>query len=558
MRRPACKAWMWLACLALMLLAVDAVAQTHARLERPAIAMGESVLLEIDSDESAAPDLGPLQADFELGALRSSRQWRLQGFQLEARQHHSVLLRPRRPGMLQVPSLRVGSARTAPLSLQVRPAAAAAAPMDEPPPSEGPREAVFVETEIDDSAPYLQQAVAVSVRLNYAINLVTGELRQAEPEGGSLQPLGNDRRSVRVIDGRSYRVLERHYLLTPERSGTLVLPPARFAGEAESGFFDGLFGSGRSRIRVESAPRRLQVRPIPATAVEPWLPARDVRLQASNPPRQARAGEAFDLVIELHADGASAAQLPDIELTTEDGAQVFADAQQASDGFDAGRMQASAQRRFSIVPNEAGELRLDVRAIDWWQTGADSARRATLAPIRLTVLPGAAGPSNGDADGTRSPVTSTDHGAAARSGAARWRQARWLLAGIAIAVAFLALWALYRHRRRPAVEDTPREPTPRQLRHALRDALRKRDLAAAARLLPRMAAPPLASLDEVQARLADAEQRSALALLQAALWGGGDAGAAAEALQRAFARGPRWQRAADGDRPLLPPLYPQA
>ena len=73
-----------------------------------------------------------------------------------------------------------------------------------------------------------------------------------------------------------------------------------------------------------------------------------------------------------------------------------------------------------------------------------------------------------------------------------------------------------------------------------------------------MATPPAHSLDDLQQRLDDPQQREALALLQRARWAGGDPVAARAALRTAFKRGPRWHVPAKvGDAPL-PPLYPPA
>jgi hypothetical protein len=57
-------------------------------------------------------------------------------------------------------------------------------------------------------------------------------------------------------------------------------------------------------------------------------------------------------------------------------------------------------------------------------------------------------------------------------------------------------------------------------------------------------------------RLADADQRDAVLVLQRARWGGGDGVAARQLLRTAFASGPRWrERSAEAPSPL-PPLYP--
>ena len=89
----------------------------------------------------------------------------------------------------------------------------------------------------------------------------------------------------------------------------------------------------------------------PAGAPQPWLPLHGLALRWRGSPQQGRAGDAFTVTIEATADGASATQLPEIELPPIDGAQVFADPPQSDDGFEHGRPRTRVLRRFSIVPS---------------------------------------------------------------------------------------------------------------------------------------------------------------------------------------------------------------
>src|SRR3546814_18982690 len=93
----------------------------------------------------------------------------------------AVALQPRREGLLTVPALDVGGQRTQPLSLTVTEAA--------PPARAG--SAAFIETQIDDEDPYVQQSVGYTLRLYYATPLVSGQLDPATPDGPSLQPVGS-------------------------------------------------------------------------------------------------------------------------------------------------------------------------------------------------------------------------------------------------------------------------------------------------------------------------------------------------------------------------------
>ena len=100
--------------------AAPARADTRVTLSQDAVPLGGSVQLVIETDQPiASPDLSVLQADFEVGALASSRQFNIRGGGIDATQRIEVALRPRRIGMLPIPSLAIGNQRTSPLMVEV-------------------------------------------------------------------------------------------------------------------------------------------------------------------------------------------------------------------------------------------------------------------------------------------------------------------------------------------------------------------------------------------------------------------------------------------------------
>ncbi len=540
------------------------------------MAVGETVVLTIDTDQPvASPDLTPLRADFNIGDIDSSRRVGFDGQGVRASQQIRIELKPLRTGMLSIPALSIGNQRTAPLVLEV--AGAGARTMAPGRSStantqgDGP---VFIDTLFDDATPYVQQAVGVTVRLHYAINLFNGEFRPPQSlEGASLQPMGNDSRSMRVVDGRQYQVLERHYLLIPERSGVLRMPGASFSGEGESGFFDGLFGDGRELVSAQAPTRTLQVQSIPTAAERPWLPARKVALHVASPPADARAGEAFDIVVELRADGVTATQLPELQITGQD-AQIFAEPAQSTDSFVDGRPQVVMRRRFSIVPQQAGTLNLQVAPVAWWDVTSDGARRAQVAQITVKVAPG-----TGRYSTTRPPADAgqmTEQPAANGSPMTRLRPVLpWVLGAVALVlIGVLAWWASRRRSHMvgdlpdaapaapnaPASTSTLRKPEAAAASAGMADfrrAVNAGDLATVARLLPALSTPPTQSLAQARAHLADTAQIEAASQLERALWGDGDAESARAAIRTAFAKGPGWKPPVVMSKPLLPPLYPE-
>jgi hypothetical protein len=545
-------------------------AQTRAWLDRDQVALGETATLNIETDQAttASPDYTPLQGDFSVSGNTSSRQVEIVNGRTSARMLFAVALQPRREGLLTVPALQVGAQSTQPLSLAVTAAA--------PPARAG--SAAFIESEADDQNPYVQQAVGFTLRLYYdaATPVVSGQLDQDAPDGASLQRIGSDQQYMRDVSGRRYTVVERHFLLIPERSGPVTIPGARFQGHGAGGFFDDVFGDGQRDLAASAAPRFLTVRPAPVDAPQPWLPLRGLTLRYIDAPRDARAGEAATVTVEATADGATAAQMPELRLPAVAGVQVFADPPQAEEGFDHGRPQVKLTRRFSLVPAHAGALRIPGPRMGWWDVRAATARIASLPDLALQVAPAAAGAGNAssprsddaNADASTDADADADASSAPVSHFPGMRTASWPWA---LAAVFALLWLgtlAWALRRRNAAtitgrmrhgEGVPQADSPlppaANLR-MLKQALDTGDLGDVADALCTLARPPAATLDMVRARLADAAQRDAVAQLQRARWGDGDAVAARGVLRAAFAAGPRWIAAEPAPASPLPPLYP--
>ncbi len=534
-------------CLLLALCALPAFAQTRAWLDRAEITMGETVALNIATDQAVTQiDYGPLRAQFDIGGQSVRRSFELSSGGSRRVSVFSVGLRPRAPGFVNVPVLRVGNASTAPLRLVVLEPAVQPASADAN---------VFVETEVDAARPYVQQAVGVTVRLNYAIPLLSGQLDLDAPARASLQRVGEDIQYQRLLGGRRYSVVERRFLLIPERSGPLLLPGARLNGVTGSGFMG--FGGERQPVSAAAPATRLDVRPIPPVAPQPWLPLHGLTLRYLQAPKQAFAGGAVSIEIEAMADGATAAQMPDIGIAGVAGARVFAEPSQVDEQFVDGRPRTSVRRTFSLVPSQAGALQVPGPRIAWWDAVRGEARIAELPALTLQVAPGAQAGVTPDAASQAAPPVVGSGPATLREEPA-WRA--WWGMGAGVLVLLVSLGVMYRRRARGeagglSATDVPTRPVAPVI--SLPAALKAGDLAAIARALASDAGVADGDLDALHAKLAEPAQVAALRQLQSARWGSGDSAAALRALRAAFAGGVRLHGTKKGRESLLPPLYPE-
>lgn len=558
----------WLrAGLALLLCAsMAAHAQTRAWLDRDQITDSDTVTLNIETDAGGAPDYGPLRTDFDLSSQTSSRQVQWSNGAMTSRTLYVVALTPKRAGALQVPALQVGSSRTQPLTLQVGASATSA------PAAASGNAAVFLETEVDDPTPYVQQSVGVVLRLFYAAQLLSGELVLDTPAGASLQRVGEDRTLVREVNGRRYNVVERRFLLIPERSGPLVLPAAQFNGRSAGGFFNDMFG-GDGRLRAASAERTLQVQAQPASAPQPWLPLHGLRLRYTAAPTTGRAGEAATIVVEAVAEGATKAQFPELPVPdVGPGAQVFAEPPQFDETFNGNTPQLKLTRRFAIVPRQAGPLTVPGLRMAWWDVAAGQPRGASLPDLQLDIAAGVAGST---APSLPVDTTSALPGEAAASSTdlqlapAQIASRPWgwiaLSAGLALLWLLTLIWG-WRRRGRATVLRSHASAVPVTVTAAgstytradLRRAMEAGGLDEIIAVLAGMGG--VQTLEQVLERLDDAEQRNTLIQMQQVRWGGqgGDVGQARQDLRRAFHDGPHWRARSATQKNDLAPLYPSA
>jgi len=534
----------------LLAFSVGASAAPRAWLDRTQISQGDTVTLNIESDNKDTPDFTALEADFILTGQSSQTQTTISNGSISTRTLWAVALEPRSVGVLAIPAIRVGSESTEPLSLTV-----ARAPTGQ----QAQGQDVFLEVQVDTLDPYVGQAVIYTLRLNYAITLLDGDLDTPQIDGADFRRIGDDVSYQRQIAGRRYQTLERRFVMSPERSGELMLTAPRFRGRTLAGLRDSIVGGARA-VSAMGESLTLNVRPQPAQAAMPWFPAHALSMERSQPGSEAHVGEPVSVELRLRVDGALATQVPELNLPDVPGLRVFPDVASVSERLVDGVLHAEVSRRFALVASRAGAIQVPPVRVAWWNTAEDRPAIAEVAGFTLQVAAaldatGASAPASGVA----APLPTALADPRFDSGGA-WR---WQALSAALLLLWLATLALAWKRgalRTPsrtaatAAQVAGNDSEPAALERALRRALAHEDLPAVDAVLRRIAAGrPLDAL------LDDPAQRQAVALLHAALWGTGDRGAAREALRNAFAGGIRL-RAHAPDRHSeepLPPLYPR-
>jgi len=565
----------WRTFLFTLVASLIAVAPLHAAtpaarawLDRDTMHLGETVTLNVETEGDAGgqPSFSALSQDFSMLGTQSSQQVSIVNGSSSAKTVWAVGLEPKHAGRITIPALTVGSAQTAPIALTVlaQPAGAQGKPGDD----------VFLEVTAEPLTPYVQQQVRYTVKLYFSFGLTDGNLSEPQADGIVVQRLGQDKSYLATVGDRRYHVMERHYALTPEKSGALELPALAFRGNAlDAADPTGFFSRPRT-ISARSDAVQLQVRPKPATwTSDPWLPAESMLLKDdSELPTEIRVGDPVTRTIRLQAQGLGFEQLPELNLTAPEGAEIYPDKPDTRTRDDGTWLYGERVRKFAFVPTKPGTLTIPGMSVSWWDTAHDRMQTTELAAHTLTVLPPAGKTTNGAAAATASPADGEPANVApsspsittptpARPTSVRVWQVLAAL-GFLLWLATLALWWRSRRADPIAAANAPPASGISAQRAAFLRAAALGELAGAERALvawARSERPDVRNLGELGVHLHDSAQRDALAALQRARYAGASAQGVGSQLERAFKGGFAWTRpsAASKNALPLPALYPE-
>jgi hypothetical protein len=542
----------------------------RAWLDRDTMHLGETVTLNVESsgDAGGQPDFSALSQDFSLLGTQSSQQVSIVNGTSTAKTLWAVGLEPKHAGRIAIPAIALGAAKTQPITLNVlaAPAGAQGKPGDD----------VFLEVTAEPTTPYVQQQVRYTVKLYFSFGLTDGNLSEPQADGVVVQRLGQDKSYLANVGDRRYHVMERHYALTPEKSGTLDLPALAFRGNAlDAADPTGFFSRPRT-VSARSDGVQLQVKPKPSTwpGADAWLPAESVLLKdESELPSEIHVGDPVTRTIRLQAQGLGFEQLPELNLAAPAGAEIYPDKPDTRTRDDGTWLYGERVRKFAFVPTKPGTLVIPGVSVKWWDTAHDRIETAELPAHTVTVVPAdgrnaSATPNAGAPSSASEPsVNSTPATAPSIAnvpGSPRASSLRvWQVLAALGFVLWLATLALWWRSRSQQVVVAPNAPPPAGAaahRAAFLRAAALGELAGAERALvawARSERPDVRNLGELAHRLDDAAQREALATLQKARYAGGSTEGVGSQLERAFKGGIVWARAAVAAKPdsVLPGLY---
>lgn len=371
-----------------MLISLNSYALTKvtASVDKNPVIVNESFILTVVADDDVnnnALDTSPLLNDFIVGRTSVSSQTSMVNFKTTRTTTWTTVLIPRKEGQVVIPSLRVENFATDPISIKIVNASNLPATT---------QQSLFITNTVSATNIYVQQQITLTVKLHFSAELKRGSLTEPELADANILQVGKDKESESIINGKRYRIIERIYAISPQKSGDMILKSPVFSGEViqQSSRRSNFLSFANSKpVSVVGEDIPLTIKAIPDAISTTWLPSELLALhQEWQPtPDSFKVGDPITRTITLTAAGLSEEQLPKINVSVPDGLKIYPDQAELHTGLNNGRLVSQKVVNFAIVASTAGEFVLPEITIPWWNTVTNKQEFATLASEKITILP---------------------------------------------------------------------------------------------------------------------------------------------------------------------------
>jgi hypothetical protein len=373
--------------LTLLLLSYAASAELVAKVDRSVLDSNETLRLELRYDSQVfrgEPDVSALSSDFEVLSNNRQQSYSSVNGKTQSFTAWTLQLRPKRVGILLIPSFNFKGDISNAIELRVRAAPAnptAANPGSQP---------IYTETLVDSESIFVNQQLILTHRLYTSINLRDFSLSELKIDNALLHRLG-DTTYQKIINNRTYLVLEVKYAIFPESIGLLKIPALRFgAFEVNSQSQFGVFNNRGNQVIRDTQAKSVTVLPQPSSAsTNGWMPSKNVSLEQrwSGSLNNITVGEPITRTMTITARGLSASQITPLDTLQSDNYRSYPDQPQLNQQMTDSDLISTRIESLAIVPNSPGKIVLPAIELPWWNTDTGRQEVARLAAVILEVKP---------------------------------------------------------------------------------------------------------------------------------------------------------------------------
>ncbi len=368
----------------LLLFSIELAAEIELTLDRNDIRVNETFQLTIHVEDpktlSAQQTLEFLPEEFQVLGSEHFRKSTVIDRQFANRMGWTVTMLSTQAGTFSIPKFSIGNEQSQPISIRVLPALKN---LDEI----NPNSKIKLTARLSDEEVYVQQQIIYSVRIYSSVASRRHNLSPLHVNNAVTKKLGEASEFQLLHEGVRYNVKEEKYVIFPQKSGELAIPPITFRTNIVD--TQASFGSlSRYRpIELKSQPFTVQVNPKPATAELPWIPAKSLQLSAEWQADSHNFEVGKPATLDFYVKGVALLpeQLPNIEFPEVPGLKIYRDKPIIQNIINANGVNSYHLEKLAVIPNATGEVTIPAIKIPYWDTTKDEQAFAEMAPITISI-----------------------------------------------------------------------------------------------------------------------------------------------------------------------------
>jgi len=294
----------------------------------------------------------------------------------------SIVLRPRKAGIILIPPITIGQQASPVAHLTVNAPSKSLNGHDMPTPTamKISEDGVTLTATVNENSPYLHQEVIYTVRLLSRQQMVNVRYHHPHADDAIVFPLGEGRQYETTINGELYHVDEQQYAIFPQKSGTLLIVPPSLEAI--------VYVSTPKQIALRARPVTLQVHPLPKNqTLQGWLPSKLVRLRETYDQPNASLVQGTTLIrtIHLQAQGLVAKLLPRLSFEQSNTFSAYPGTPEIQNDIKQGELWGQVTQTISYVLTEPGVVELPAIRVPWFNVKTRKIEIAELPAKTITV-----------------------------------------------------------------------------------------------------------------------------------------------------------------------------
>jgi BatD DUF11 like domain len=376
-----------------------------ANVNRNQVAVGQSFTLTItlaDASPRGIPNVSHLHKNFTIQSQQKSSSTVIRNGRMSSAINWQLTLVPKHEGRAMIPSISIDSSDgplfTEPIQIRVDGSVESSrSTSDEP--LENP---LTVTSTVSKVNPYKNEPITYTVTLSSRQDITNIRFGKIHVEDAIVEITGEPEIVERIIDGVKVHMLIVNALITPLKSGPMIIPSITVRGDVPQrrqvrsrSFFDDdpfqmLRGFGRSKPFGLTTEEILLDVQSPVPGVTPWLPATSLKVEEQWDNTQTfQVGEPISRGFNIVAEGVRGSQLPSLkdQQVSGDSFKVYADNPETRDDIINQTLLSYKSEQYTLIPQQSGTVTLPEIIVPWWNVTTDSQAWFHIPSKTLEVIP---------------------------------------------------------------------------------------------------------------------------------------------------------------------------